>query len=153
MNTLKKQSSNLAKEAEAISKQENRAVWFRVIAFTIIQVCWFSPIASARQMQNAFALPYIGVNSYTYYMNLAMIAAFTLPLMNRVIKMNKKSESQSDILLSILIAFAGSIIRIGGCGGYNGTYEVFIVGQALIGFANVIAMLSVLKPHYYSGSS
>lgn len=80
-------------------------------------------------MQNAFALPNIGINSYAYYMNLAMLAAFSLPLMERVIKFNKRSNSHTDIMLSILIAFAGSIIRIGGCaGGLNGTYEVFIVG-------------------------
>jgi hypothetical protein len=63
-----------------IKCNHKRLMLFQGIVLTVIQICWFSPIVAHKQLNNAFALPYIGVNITAYYGNLAIMGVLSIPI-------------------------------------------------------------------------
>lgn len=48
------------------------------LATTVASASWFAPLANSRVYENAFALPYTGVNMICLYANLGLLAGVSL---------------------------------------------------------------------------
>jgi uncharacterized membrane protein len=66
------QSCSNIKDEKMVVAESLKTKWLQGIAFVIMNMCWFSPLPPFKQITNAFALPYIGVNITVFYVNLAI---------------------------------------------------------------------------------
>ena len=98
-------------------------------------MCWFSPLTASKQIENAFTLPYIGVDIGALYVNLSVQAVFSLFAW----RMTESAISATTLF--------GSFLKLVSLAAGEGQARIGLVaaGHSFIGLATVAMMSASMQ--------
>lgn len=108
--------------------------------------CFFTPIVSHYEVDNAFGLPYIGLHALCLYGGLGCFIICSYPTYYLFFTGNHKARhngAENALMYAMIIAFVGSGLRLFSYFNYNenGTIAWYAAGQLLLSIALAITFV------------